>query len=65
MFGEKVDPQLWAKFKFLFGTGVCIVLQLLLMYFAFSNYYGDNIWTFIVLTKLMGMVLEEIIDIVF
>ena len=65
MYGSMISPHLWGKFKFLFGTLIYFCLQLLLMYFAFSSFFGENIWVFIVLTKLCMMVLEEIVEIIF
>ena len=60
-----INPLLWGKFKFLFGTGMYLCMQLMLLYFAYTKFFGDNIWVFIVSTKVFLIVLEEIVDLIF
>lgn len=42
-----------------------IMIQLGLMYFAYTTLFSNNIWVFIVFTKILQMVLEELTDVFF
>lgn len=42
------------------ATFMYLIIQLLLMYFAYTQLFSNNIWVFIVFIKLLQMVLEEI-----
>jgi hypothetical protein len=55
--GRICKPLEWNRGKFLFGTFFYIMLQYLLIYFAYSNLYSENIWTFIVITKVLQMIM--------
>lgn len=47
------------------GTIVYVTVQLALMYFAYTQLFSNNIWLFIVFTKVLQMVLEELTDVFF
>jgi len=58
--GRQLKPRDWNRGKFIFGIYVYICIQFFLIYFAYSALYSSNIWTFIVLTKVIQIVMEEI-----
>lgn len=58
--GRILKPKEWNKGKFIFGTYVYICIQFFFIYFAYSALYSQNIWTFIVLMKIVQIIMEEI-----
>ena len=58
--GRRLKPQEWNRGKFIFGTFFFIGIQFIFIYFAYSQLYSVNIWTFIVVMKIIQMVMEEI-----
>lgn len=50
-------PRDWIKGRFFCCTLFYIHLQLGMIYLAYSTFYSDNIWAFIVSTKILQMVL--------
>jgi len=53
-------PLSWNIGKFLFGTFFYIILMYFFIYFAYSTVYSSNIWTFIVVMKVLQVIMEEI-----
>ncbi len=55
--GRIFKPLDWNRGKFLFGTVIYIVIQYFFIYFAYSSVYSANIWTFIVVVKVLQIIM--------
>lgn len=58
--GRRMRPREWNRGKFIFGTFLFVAIQFIFIYFAYSKMYSENIWTFIVLMKIIQIIMEEI-----
>lgn len=55
--GRKFKPIEWNRGKFVFGTFFYILLMYFFIYFAYSTLYSSNIWTFIVVMKVLQVIM--------
>lgn len=55
--GRTFKPLEWMQGKFLFVTFIYVILLIFLIDFAYSQLYSDNIWTFILLMKVLQVIL--------
>lgn len=51
----------WKRTNYLMILGIFIIYELYLIFFSFTQLFADNIWVFIFIYKIAGMVLEEIL----
>lgn len=58
MCGTTLQSLTWARGKFWFVAFFYVLIQLFLIYFAYTKLFSQNIWAFIVSTKILQMLLE-------